>query len=142
MSVTNNSFSSKLDPLDAAVFDDSARAMISEAKQSELVLSRLRSRYHRNNIKGLIQLLTDSMFRCDIFGTASKMSDNGGKVSMYLYDEDLDFAQSLYPFYGAAHALELQPLFGRPYIKPTLYSDSERKLSSFLMWYWGEFAKG
>ena len=133
----------KLDRLDERVFEGWVQQIIPESKD-EKMMRRIRRHYFRNeNIGGLIDVITDSAFKCDIVDVAKSMSTHGDdKVFMYRFDEALDFADAAYPFLGATHALELLPLFGRPYVDEDIYSDSERLLSAFMMDYWGSFAKG
>jgi len=128
--------------LNVMSFDGFAQAVIPEAKQ-RFTLEKIRDHYHKDNVQGLTDLMTDHLFRCDIVNSAIKMERSGKKVFLYKFDEDLDFAQKAYPFLGASHTLELQPLFGRPYQTEAqaIYSDSERLLSAYMMNYWGNFAK-
>jgi len=64
------------------------------------------------------------------------------KVHTYVWDVELDFVRKVYPFMGASHALELLPLFGRPYSNPTMYTDGERGVAGNMMNVWARFASG
>lgn len=129
------------DYVDPSIFDGFAQHLIPEA-ENPLVLSYIRRQYHRNNVAGLIDLVTDIQHRCDILKTSAKFLYSGRKVFTYRFDQSLYFARRSYPYLGASHTFDLHVLFGRPWIKPNLYSEEERTLFGRMVSVWSVFVGG
>merc|ERR1711990_800086 len=132
----------KDDDLAVKIFDDFVQYALPEAKDP-FVMDKIRHQYFYGRVRDIARLFANGFFDCDIAKTADALAKNGDrKVYRYLFDVEYRYVGNAYPYLGASHSLELQALWGRPYVETEIYTDEERKVAGQMMYYWGEFAKG
>ena len=128
----------KEDPMTCSFFDGLVRSAVPEA-ETNFVMDRIRSHYHTGTNEGFIGIRTDLSFRCEIAEMAMKLGKNR-PVHTYVWDVALAWVEKVYPYVDAAHALELIPLWGRPFANTTMYTNEERELAKKMQRIWGRFA--
>ena len=103
----------------------------------------IESNYHSGTVKGVIRFLTDYFYQCDVMKTAADLKvNNGHHVYTYLFDANFEFASKAFPYLGAGNSLEQLAIWGRPFVKPDLYTKGEIQLSGTAFYFWKEFVHG
>merc|ERR1711990_255553 len=116
----------KDDDLAVKIFDDFVRYALPEAKDP-FVMDKIRHQYFYGRVRDIARLFANGFFDCDIAKTADALAKNGDrKVYRYLFDVEYRYVGNAYPYLGASHSLELQALWGRPYVETEIYTDEER----------------